>query len=143
MHCDKHTTLRCEECGPLGYFCLECFDNAHRAVNRFHVAENQRRDILQKREQLLLVLWKSSQRRLFLLKLKQKYAGLYFTLASLYMYKLCTEGQKIAKKLSSQISKEGITIRSLCVKQPVALIHAVYQCQKPLIHQFLRPGSKL
>ena len=34
-----HATLRCEECGPLGYFCLECFDNAHRAVNRFHVAE--------------------------------------------------------------------------------------------------------
>ena len=48
--------------------------------------------------------------------LKQKYAGLYCTLASLYTYKLCTEGQKIAKKLSSQISKEGITIRSLLEK---------------------------
>ena len=31
--------------------------------------------VLDKKEQLLLELWKISQRRLFLLKLKKKYAG--------------------------------------------------------------------
>ena len=32
-------TMRCKECGPKGYYCLECFLTSHSSVNIFHAAE--------------------------------------------------------------------------------------------------------
>ena len=34
--------------------------------------------MLSKKEQLLLDIWKAGQRRMFLLNLKRKYAGIFF-----------------------------------------------------------------
>jgi hypothetical protein len=52
--------------------------------------------LLTKKEQILMQIWKSGQSRLFLLQLKRRYA----------------DGQKIAKKLSLQISKATKAIQS-------------------------------
>ena len=32
-------STRCQECGPLGYFCFGCFKESYSVVNLFHVAE--------------------------------------------------------------------------------------------------------
>ena len=59
-------------------------------------------------------MWAASSRRQYLLKTKAKYAGMY---DAFYRPKMChvhfVEGQKIAKKLSLQISKETKKIREL------------------------------
>ena len=39
LNCKRLAPIRCQECGPLGYFCFGCFEESHRAVNLFHVAE--------------------------------------------------------------------------------------------------------
>ena len=39
LNCEKLATLRCQQCGPLGFFCHECFKSCHRHVNFFHVSE--------------------------------------------------------------------------------------------------------
>ena len=38
MCCDQ-ASLRCPQCGPLGFYCCDCFKKAHCHVNVFHVAE--------------------------------------------------------------------------------------------------------
>ena len=38
MCCDQ-ASLRCPRCGPLGFYCCDCFKKAHCHVNVFHVAE--------------------------------------------------------------------------------------------------------
>ena len=37
--CEASATMRCKQCGPKGYYCLECFLTSHSSVNIFHVAE--------------------------------------------------------------------------------------------------------
>jgi len=32
-------TLRCQRCGPSGYYCCDCFELFHQTVNIFHVAD--------------------------------------------------------------------------------------------------------
>lgn len=39
LNCKGSACVRCRDCGPLGYFCSGCFENAHRYVNLFHVGE--------------------------------------------------------------------------------------------------------
>ena len=39
LSCDMLATLRCQQCGPLGFFCHECFKISHRHINFFHVSE--------------------------------------------------------------------------------------------------------
>ena len=39
ISCDKEASLRCQRCGPLAYFCPDCFDQCHHKTNIFHVAE--------------------------------------------------------------------------------------------------------
>ena len=39
ISCEKAASLRCQQCGPLAYFCPDCFDQYHHKVNIFHVAE--------------------------------------------------------------------------------------------------------
>ena len=73
-----------------------------------------------KKEQLLSEIWKAGQRRLFLLNLKRKYAGSYLYIA-VANYRICVtccyinfvDGQKIAKKTSTQITKETNSIKAL------------------------------
>ena len=72
--------------------------------------------LLTKQEQLLLQIWKTTQRRLFLLQLKSKYAGVFIFIIATRGYQIFhtfTDGQKIAKKLSLQIKKEIKGIQSL------------------------------
>ncbi len=75
--------------------------------------------LFSKREQLILQIWKASQRRMFLLKLKKRYAGLCVIYVSIiveyynYHYYNNIDGQKIAKKLCSQVSKETKVIKCL------------------------------
>ena len=39
-NCKKSAaTVRCQQCGPLGLFCLLCFKNSHRIFNILHVGE--------------------------------------------------------------------------------------------------------
>ena len=80
-----------------------------------HQYTEKQAENLCKSEQLLLALWQSSQRRLFLLKLKGKYAGLCILALCFKNLINCyyIDGQKIAKKLSLQISKESSKIQSL------------------------------
>ena len=37
--CSKLAVFRCQECGPLIYYCYECFSKQHEKVNFFHIAE--------------------------------------------------------------------------------------------------------
>ncbi len=37
--CSEAASLRCQRCGSLGFYCLECFQKAHSSVNFFHVPE--------------------------------------------------------------------------------------------------------
>ena len=37
--CAEVASLRCQRCGPLGFFCYQCFINVHSEANLFHVAE--------------------------------------------------------------------------------------------------------
>ena len=72
--------------------------------------------LLTKQEQLLLQIWKTTQRRLFVLQLKSKYAGVFIFIIATRGYQIFhsfTDGQKIAKKLSLQIKKEIKGIQSL------------------------------
>ena len=39
LHCEATASLRCQRCGPMGYFCPECFKKFHNIVNVFHVAQ--------------------------------------------------------------------------------------------------------
>ena len=39
ISCEKAASLCCEQCGPLAYFCPDCFDQCHHKENIFHVAE--------------------------------------------------------------------------------------------------------
>ena len=39
LRCKGLASLRCQECGPLGYYCLGCFEASHSVVNLFHLAE--------------------------------------------------------------------------------------------------------
>jgi len=81
--------------------------------------EAQRALSWEKSNQVAEALWTTSSRRQFLLKLKAKYAGkelhaIVSTLTSSSVYHLIpVDGQKIAKKLSVQISKETKKIESL------------------------------
>ena len=55
----------------------KAYSLSHRWLPTDHeYTENQQAMMRHKKEQVLLALWRSSQRRLFLLKLKGKYAGL-------------------------------------------------------------------
>lgn len=75
---------------------------------------------------LLSSLWTTSNRRKFLLKLKAKYAGMLIEIClfDFTFYSFLTDGQKIAKKLSQQISKETKVVKTLteelneCSSQP-------------------------
>ena len=37
--CSNLAVFRCQACGPLVYYCFECFSKQHEKVNIFHVAE--------------------------------------------------------------------------------------------------------
>lgn len=37
--CKDAASCRCQRCGPLGFFCLDCFQEQHKVINVFHVAE--------------------------------------------------------------------------------------------------------
>ena len=37
--CCKMAQYRCIQCGPGSYFCCDCFDQAHKLVNIFHIGE--------------------------------------------------------------------------------------------------------
>lgn len=39
LNCEKIATLRCQQCGPMGFFCQECFQVYHRYINFFHIPE--------------------------------------------------------------------------------------------------------
>ncbi len=39
LHCEATASIRCKQCGPFGYYCLECFLGCHNTVNLFHIAE--------------------------------------------------------------------------------------------------------
>lgn len=39
LNCDLSALFRCQQCGPLGFFCEECFLKCHSSVNIFHVPE--------------------------------------------------------------------------------------------------------
>jgi len=80
--------------------------------------EAQRALSREKSNQVAEALWTTSSRRQFLLKLKAKYAGkelhaIVSTLTSSVYHLIPVDGQKIAKKLSVQISKETKKIKSL------------------------------
>ena len=71
--------------------------------------------LLTKQELLLLQIWKTTQRRLFLLQLKSKYAGVFIFIIATRGYQIFhtfTDGQKISKKLSLHIKKETNTVTS-------------------------------
>ena len=42
MRCKSTALFRCQRCGPLGFFCMECFKEYHSVINLFHVAEKWR-----------------------------------------------------------------------------------------------------
>lgn len=95
--------------------------------NDKHYDECERTLLFSKSEQLLLHLWKASQRRAFLLDLKRKYAGKIQILREVVIIvtvlvaisciidncNLSADGQKIAKRLCLQIRRETKTIKSL------------------------------
>ena len=61
---------------------LEDFEAKYSLPNRWLPSDAQYKEceyalLLSKKEQLLLHVWKAGQRRMFLLNLKRKYAGLY------------------------------------------------------------------
>lgn len=37
--CPNNALYRCQECGPLNFYCKECFCTQHKLANYFHVAE--------------------------------------------------------------------------------------------------------
>ena len=37
--CSELAVFRCQECGPLVYYCFECFSKQQQKVNLFHIAE--------------------------------------------------------------------------------------------------------
>ena len=39
VSCNGAASLRCQQCGPYGFYCLGCFESGHSRVNFFHVAE--------------------------------------------------------------------------------------------------------
>ena len=39
LKCEGLASLRCQECGPLGFYCSGCFEVSHGVVNLFHLAE--------------------------------------------------------------------------------------------------------
>ncbi len=39
IFCGKLASLRCQQCGPLGFFCSQCFTKVHDEINLFHVAD--------------------------------------------------------------------------------------------------------
>ena len=40
MLCDSPASVRCKQCGPLSYYCLECFEQVHSSINFLHAAES-------------------------------------------------------------------------------------------------------
>ena len=39
INCNSTASLRCRQCGPLGFYCLQCFQICHKCVNFLHVPE--------------------------------------------------------------------------------------------------------
>lgn len=39
IKCDCIASLRCSQCGPLGFYCLGCFQTCHKCVNFLHIPE--------------------------------------------------------------------------------------------------------
>ena len=79
--------------------------------------ELERQVLDNKREYLLLGIWEAAKRRMFLLKLKAKYAGNYSLLGSVAIIIInYSDGQKIAKRLAGQILKEVNAIKGLLQK---------------------------
>ena len=39
LNCEKLAIFRCQQCGPMGFFCQECFQAYHKYVNIFHIPE--------------------------------------------------------------------------------------------------------
>ncbi len=37
--CNLESSLRCKQCGPISYYCINCFKETHAKVNFLHVAE--------------------------------------------------------------------------------------------------------
>jgi len=119
--------------------------------------EAQRALSREKSNQVAEALWTTSSRRQFLLKLKAKYAGkelhaIVSTLTSSVYHLIPVDGQKIAKKLSVQISKETKKIKSLLPEYnacqvviggdsaPLLLLEAL---DPSLLAAVLKPNSSL
>ena len=39
VNCDSLASLRCHQCGPLGFYCQGCFQIFHKCVNFLHIPE--------------------------------------------------------------------------------------------------------
>ena len=39
LNCKQNAILRCLQCGPVAFFCEDCFSDLHRRLNIFHLAE--------------------------------------------------------------------------------------------------------
>ena len=39
VNCSSLASLRCRQCGPLGFYCLGCFQICHKCVNFLHIPE--------------------------------------------------------------------------------------------------------
>lgn len=39
LNCEEEASVRCKQCGPVCFYCVECFQSCHSSVNFFHVAE--------------------------------------------------------------------------------------------------------
>ena len=39
INCNSIALLRCRQCGPLGFYCLGCFQKYHKCVNFLHIPE--------------------------------------------------------------------------------------------------------
>lgn len=70
------------------------FEAKHSIPKRWLPSDTQYKEceyavLLSKKEQLLLCVWKASQRRMFLINLKRKYAGQYMNDSTVCMYTMC------------------------------------------------------
>ena len=37
--CEIPANVRCKQCGPRTFFCIECFEKLHQHINIFHIGE--------------------------------------------------------------------------------------------------------
>ena len=103
--------------------------------------ELERQVLDNKREYLLLGIWEAAKQRMFLLKLKAKYAGKYSLLGSVAIIINYSDGQKIAKRLAGQILKEVNAIKGLLQKYNSCLEDSSKAMTYTSVHQLCSAKS--